>query len=675
MAAGLLVQRRRLAHLRGTVRVAACGLLASGCVVLVHLLPGVLGVLSRWSALGAALLLLALVSRLPEQRPEPSPPAPPEPAGGVVSWVAAAVAAGAVGLWLLASAWNRTVLPPEGIDTLSFHFPVVGKWIQTGTFWRVDQFAPLLANGNYPHTGDVVFLAAILPWRNDWLAGAVNPVFIALAAISVYAIARELRAPRPAALLGAALFASLPVVGFAANGEGMTDSFMFACLGAGILFLLRHERGGPRGELWLAALALGLAFGTKWYAAWAVPAVVAVWLGARLLGRRRGALRDGALVGGVVALAGGFWLVRNLAESGNPLQPVDVSVLGVTLWDAPRDFIRECAGFTIAHYLGDWDAWADHILPVYRDGYAGPGLALAIGLVAAAALAARPPRALIGLGALLAVLLAAGYALTPYSAFGPEGEPSNAGASIRYLVPALLVAAPLTAYAIGRARRLRVPLELLAAAAVAHGVEKAFDVPLRVVALVLLALTAVAAAVWAGLHVTQRRLARRGGPIRVVLALGAAAALVAVGHARQSEFNDGRYEDAGAPVAAIVRDAPEHARIGLAGVWGVDLVAPVWPAFGERVRNEVEYVGRTVDGQLREYDDRASWTAAIRRGRFDLLLVGRGGYGRECPVPGAESDDDAWARAEGFTELARSAHLTLYRVRGTGAGGRAPVTG
>lgn len=78
-----------------------------------------------------------------------------------------------------------------------------------------------------------------------------------------------------------------------------------------------------------------------------------------------------------------------------------------------------------------------------------------------------------------------------------------------------------------------------------------------------------------------------------------------------------------------------------------------------------EYLGPTVDGQLREYATRSRWSTAVRTGGFDLLLVGRGGYGGEdCPVPGSETDDDAWARAEGFEEVARSAHLTLYRVLG-----------
>jgi hypothetical protein len=46
------------------------------------------------------------------------------------------------------------------------------------------------------------------------------------------------------------------------------------------------------------------------------------------------------------------------------------------------------------------------------------------------------------------------------------------------------------------------------------------------------------------------------------------------------------------------------------------------------------------------------------------VLVGRGGYGEGCPVPGSDTDDDAWARRQGFEQVARSAHLTLYRVPG-----------
>jgi hypothetical protein len=90
--------------------------------------------------------------------------------------------------------------------------------------------------------------------------------------------------------------------------------------------------------------------------------------------------------------------------------------------------------------------------------------------------------------------------------------------------------------------------------------------------------------------------------------------------------------------------------------------SPVWPAFGPRMGNHVDYLGPTVRHGLREYPTRRRWAAALRRGRYDLLIVGRGGYSRACPLPGQFSDDDRWARAEGLTRIAGDSRLTLYRV-------------
>jgi hypothetical protein len=147
--------------------------------------------------------------------------------------------------------------------------------------------------------------------------------------------------------------------------------------------------------------------------------------------------------------------------------------------------------------------------------------------------------------------------------------------------------------------------------------------------------------------------------------MAAAVALVLValaGFNRLRAFESDRYSGDDPAIAELLERAPADRRIGLAGVRDLRYQVPIWPAFGERIDNRVEYLGRFVDGQLREYDDAASWAAAVRRGRYDYVLVGRGGYPQGCPLPGRDSDDDAFAREAGLRPLASGGQLTLYEV-------------
>jgi len=681
LAAAVLLVRRRLGHLAGAPRLLALAVLATGGIIAAHLLPGMLGVLSRWAALFTALVLLAVVSRVRAIRSRPEAARAPISESTWISRAAAAVAVVALALWVGAWAWIASVQPTMKIDTLTFHLPNIARWIQSETFWQVDQFVALLSHGNYPENGDVVFLSVVLPWENDAFVQLVNVPYLALCALAVYGIARELRAPSALAVLAGAVFTALPAMLFTAQGGAQTDLVMYSTLGSGILFLLRHSRTGRVSELALAGLALGLAFGTKWYGVSSVAVVLGVWAIAGLLARRGPSVvaRQGAALTGLVALAGGFWLVRNWVVSSNPLYPVKVELAGLTLFDAPRDSIRECAGFTIANYLGESDVWRRYLWPAYEKWLGLPGLFIAAGLAAVVALALALRRSAASRGvpsgevialAGCAILLALAYSVTPYSALGGEDQPALAGFNTRYLVPAFVAAAPLVAWCAARIGRLRVALELLALAAVADGIRRGFDVPGSLVLKVGIALVLAVAAAWIAVAIARRVRPAIRLPVLAALAGIAIAAVVGLGYARQQDFNEGRYRGMEPAFDWVLRNAPAEHKIGLGGAWGIHGVAPVLPSFGPRLENDVAYVGETIRGQLGEYRTRERWAEAIRRGGFDLLIVGTKGYRpentRKCYVPGAESDEHVWARAEGFPVLARSDRLTLYRVRTAG---------
>jgi hypothetical protein len=260
------------------------------------------------------------------------------------------------------------------------------------------------------------------------------------------------------------------------------------------------------------------------------------------------------------------------------------------------------------------------------------------------------------------LVLAVVHLFTPYTALGLEGQPVAAGGNSRYLLPALLVAAPLGAWLAGRHRRARVVVEAVALAAIVVGLVVGFELPAATVVAAALATAALAAVAFAARGLAGRRAG-------LALGLAAVVALAALGHERQRVYNEGRYAGREPAIDWILERAPRDQRIGLAGVWDDRGLVPVLPAFGPRLRNEVEYVGEYRRGLLHEYDERGPFLAAVARARYDLLLVGRDDYPRQCRLPGARRLEDEWALSAGFERVAESPRLTLYRVP-DGAGAR-----
>src|SRR4051794_8848218 len=333
MLAGVLVGaevlvRRRLGHLAGAPRVVAFAVVATSGLLAVHLVPGMLGVLARGTVLVATALWLGgalLVRRAPSSRESPrSEPAAPT---GTAFGATAVVAVVAVGVFALATAINQLAVAPGSVDLLNFHLPTVARWIQSGSIWHVSELLPNVAPGAYPDNGDVVLLAVVLPWHDDFLAHLAMYPYYALTGVGVYALARELGAARAWAALAGALVLAVPGVALPALVGGLVDPVMLATFAAGLLFLARHHRTGARSDLVLAGLGLGLSFGTKWYAVSAVAIVLGVWAIAGATARRRRARLGGelAVLVGLVAAAGGIWLLRNWIALGNPFFPVRVA--------------------------------------------------------------------------------------------------------------------------------------------------------------------------------------------------------------------------------------------------------------------------------------------------------------------------------------------------------------
>jgi hypothetical protein len=337
-------------------------------------------------------------------------------------------------------------------------------------------------------------------------------------------------------------------------------------------------------------------------------------------------------------------------ESGNPVFPVRVAPLGVTIFDAPPDVLRGQVGFTITDYLGDPGVMRQLAGEVY-EGLGAPLLACVLALVVAAVLVLtrrrdadrRVPVLVVG-----AVVLAALYAVTPYTALGLRGDPSLAHVNTRYAVPVLLLALPVAGWAAGRLPRAgTLALEAVLAVATVLGARTAYDVTVRDLVLAAVALALLAAGGWALWRLRGRRI------VLVAAALAVAVAGLAGAHRMEQRINDRRYLGVDPAVDTLLRVAPSGRRIGLASDWSVGGLSPIWPSFGTRIGNDVEYVGRTIGGWLHRYGDERGFQAALARRRYDVLVVGRGFF------PPQATPEQRWAIDAGWRTIALSRRLRV----------------
>jgi hypothetical protein len=664
----VMLRRLWLAHLRCGPAALATATLFLAALIAVHLIPAILGLLSRGWVLALAILMAAgsayfrrVRAHGVEARREPAPEEA-EPGTdtevGRDRWLLAIPALLALGVaaWALVLAWNgrsTLVAPVFSVDLLTFDVPLIGRWIQTHSIWVAGDLFPLQAHAAYPHNGDVVRLAAILPWRSAFMLPLLAWPFWALGVAAVHLLARELGAKTWSAALLAIVYAATPVVLITTAADNVADPLMWAMFATGALFLVRHLKRPRRAELVVAGIALGLAFGAKWYALTCVPILVAVWLvaewRARDYARATYALaRDAVLLVATVAVAGGFWLVRNLVEYGNPLFPHEVSLGPLHLFDAPQNTLDDAFGFSVAHYIVDWDVWSEHLIPQYAEVLRAPGVVLLAGIVLTAVLGvwrARRQASTYMAGA--AVLIVLVYLVTPQSAFGPEGMPLFGGINSRYAVPALILGAAAIAAALSRGdRRLWIPAQVVGALAIVHAARDPLEVSLPRVALAATLLGVIAYALW------------RVRPSGRAMAAGAAAALAlsaVLAFDLQKRFDDGGLAGSDPAIDWILSNTSEPLRIGMTGSWPI-AAPPSTALFGPRFENHVRYVGRDDRGLIRHHTSYDAWRRAVRDADLDLLLVG------QVDQPLSPSPEARWAVRAGFPRVAASRRFVVYRL-------------
>ncbi|MDQ2648677.1 MAG: phospholipid carrier-dependent glycosyltransferase [Actinomycetota bacterium] len=665
--AALLVLQKRLPRLTGATRWLAWSVLATAALLVVHLVPGALGILSRWSAGAAALVLVAVAGVVPVAPaadgvgfPEDDDHRDDDTERGWGRWLARyGIAAGAA--WLAVTAFVQRNGALSGFDAASAYMPTAARWIQEGSIWGFGDWVPGFFFGTSPGNGSTVVLAWMLPWENDFLARYAIFPFLPMVVLATYCLAREARArPSLAALLALAVTA-VPVVVEPAARDALLDPVLYATFAAGLTFLLRHHRTGDPADLAVGGVALGIAFGTKLYGFTAVPLMVGLWVVARLVASRpvQTVLRQAAAVVGLVAAFGGVWVLRNTIETGNPLYPVAVGPLGL---DAPPDPYRELLGSSLLDYVDQPDVWKDELVHQFRVAAGAVLLLLGAAVVAAVVLAVRRRTdrgtGLVGLAGV--AVLGLSYMATPYSAVGLPGDPFIAAANVRYGVPALLCAVGLAGWVTSRLpSRAVLVVEVAALLAFVDALQVGTVLTGRQLVVVLvvavpLALAAVMAGGWLD-RVTALPIAVRAGAVALLAVL----AVVGIGR-YEDHYNSSRFAGLDPALDWLEQQTEDGATIGIAGAWTDQGVAPIYPAFGDRLQNDVTFIGRRVDGLLAHHPDESAYVDALERSAVAFLVLGRAEpYGLDPATTPTSAQVEAWSISAGYEPVAQSDRFTV----------------
>jgi hypothetical protein len=334
-----------------------------------------------------------------------------------------------------------------GFDSTWYHGPFAAGFFQSGNTWDLHFIAPQFLAWFYSANGEIFHAVGMLAFGRDVLSPLLNLGWFVGCLVACWCIGRPYRVGPWSLALGA-IALSVPALADQA-GEARNDIvgifFLLAAVAvAGNAWAGEGAQGGEGlgkeggaaivGPYLVVGLAAGLAAGTKLN--FLLPAAVLV--GGLVVIAPRGERLRALAASSLAALAGGgYWYLRNLAHTGNPLPWVHH--LGPIDLPAPQQALGGREAHSVLGYLTDGSVWSEWFLPGLHHALwiVWPLLLLAAlgGLVLSLVRGVPLQRvaALVGLASALAWLIA------PTSASGPEGMPRGFESGLRYLAPALIL--------------------------------------------------------------------------------------------------------------------------------------------------------------------------------------------------------------------------------------------
>ena len=239
-------------------------------------------------------------------------------------------------VWLIC-ALNLFTSYPSGWDTLSYHLPVVVRWLQQ----RSLRIPPSGAwEFSLPGNAEIGMMLLLSTSVQSFIS-LINVLACIIASCAIYEITRLMSEEELPSLLTVLLFFSLPIIQFQVF-TGYVDLYGASFMLAGIAIFLQRLKPPPHLPLrtWyafcvvLSGLAYGIAIGTKptynIYAAACGGMTILVTRIEKKRHRRAVSVMALLLLFGML-IPSAWWFFRAFQATGNPIYPLKVTLCGKTL--------------------------------------------------------------------------------------------------------------------------------------------------------------------------------------------------------------------------------------------------------------------------------------------------------------------------------------------------------
>ncbi|MCW2980235.1 MAG: hypothetical protein JWO14_1962 [Solirubrobacterales bacterium] len=617
------------------------------------------------------------------QSPDPCPSTPTRPS--LLATVIALVIAGIAIGHFVSGVKLRLGTGMTGFDSTWYHGPFAAGFYQSGNTIDLHLIAPQFLAWFYPANSEVVHAIGMLAFSRDLLSPLLNLGWLVGCLLACWCIGRPFGVAPWSLALGA-IALSVPALGDQA-GEARNDLVGIFFLLAALAVALNAARDGEderrrlsTGALLLVGLAIGLAAGTKLN--FLLPAAVLV-LGLTALapsGRRWTTL---LCTGGMALAGGGYWYLRNLIHSGNPLPWIHH--LGPIDLPSPEQALGGREAHSVFSYLTNGSVWSHWFFPGLHGALwivwpvvgaaALAGLLLALIPLLFSRTSTSPPRwwaenssqggvsgpstsaagrtvaGVLAVAGLVGLAAAVSWLVSPTSASGPSGMPRGFESGLRYLTPALILGLALLPTV--------PPLRALAARLASLG--PAFGerpVP-----------ASSETTTGDGLHLgadsdpkRRRTVEEERLPRRWVAAIVAGAVVlgVIVGYPVERHYLHDRYRDPSFTTPGL--DAAFAWAQGVSGARIATTSTRQYPLFGTDLSNRVAYVGvKRPHGGFEEAQNCRQFRRLINEGDYDYVVASRD---RIEPGKPAFPPQAKWTEGPNAEVVLKKKPTVVFRING-----------